>query len=250
MRPTRFSACKLRPPGAVAPERPGCGGFGAACAAHRGAGEADPHSRAAGSCVFRFCGPARHRGGNACSPTAAPFPRARDGTGSMTPTALEAAELGLIGADRGTQRVETFEPDIVFGEMAMLDGAARSATAVVARHAVVYSLSAACPPPRCDGSSPPSRNGAISCCAAWGAIWSTGCAPPPLRCARNRTPATPGRHAGRASADPRDGGRVQVACRVDGRFQSCSPEGRAGIAAARLATRAVRYRRAACSRSS
>jgi SulP family sulfate permease len=41
------------------------------------------------------------------------------------------------------QRIGTFEPGVIFGEMAMLDGATRSATSVADRPAVVYSLSAA-----------------------------------------------------------------------------------------------------------
>jgi len=49
----------------------------------------------------------------------------------------------LIGASREAHRIATFEPGIIFGEMAMLDGRARSATAVVDKRAVVYSLSAA-----------------------------------------------------------------------------------------------------------
>ena len=41
----------------------------------------------------------------------------------------------------GAQRIGTFEPGVIFGEMAMLDGAVRSATAVADRPIVVYSLS-------------------------------------------------------------------------------------------------------------
>jgi len=49
----------------------------------------------------------------------------------------------MIGTDRRAQRIATFEPGIIFGEMAMLDGAARSATAVADQRAVAFSLSAA-----------------------------------------------------------------------------------------------------------
>lgn len=45
------------------------------------------------------------------------------------------------GTGRKTQRLGTFEPGVIFGEMAMLDGAARSATAVADQEAIVYSLS-------------------------------------------------------------------------------------------------------------
>jgi len=41
---------------------------------------------------------------------------------------------------RGAQRIGTFEPGVIFGEMAMLDGAVRSATAIADRPVVVYSL--------------------------------------------------------------------------------------------------------------
>jgi len=44
---------------------------------------------------------------------------------------------------RKVQRIGTFEPGVIFGEMAMLDGATRSATSVADRPAVVYSLSSA-----------------------------------------------------------------------------------------------------------
>lgn len=47
-----------------------------------------------------------------------------------------------VSADRGAQRIVTFEPGVIFGEMAMLDGVARSATAVAERRSVAYSLSA------------------------------------------------------------------------------------------------------------
>jgi len=46
-------------------------------------------------------------------------------------------------AGRAAQRIGTFEAGVIFGEMAMLDGAARSATAVADRAVVVYSLSSA-----------------------------------------------------------------------------------------------------------
>jgi sulfate permease, SulP family len=47
----------------------------------------------------------------------------------------------MTGAGRKAQRLGTFEPGVIFGEMAMLDGAARSATALADQDAVVYSLS-------------------------------------------------------------------------------------------------------------
>ncbi|MGB8437540.1 MAG: SulP family inorganic anion transporter [Burkholderiales bacterium] len=47
------------------------------------------------------------------------------------------------GVDRKVQRIGTFEPGVIFGEMAMLDGATRSATSVADRPAVVYSLASA-----------------------------------------------------------------------------------------------------------
>jgi sulfate permease, SulP family len=49
----------------------------------------------------------------------------------------------MMGVDRRAKRIGTFEPGVIFGEMAMLDGAARSATSVADRPAVVYSLSSA-----------------------------------------------------------------------------------------------------------
>lgn len=48
-----------------------------------------------------------------------------------------------LGANRGAQRIVTFEPGVIFGEMAMLDGVARSASAVAEQRCVAYSLSAA-----------------------------------------------------------------------------------------------------------
>jgi SulP family sulfate permease len=48
----------------------------------------------------------------------------------------------LTRVDGGTQRIVTFEPGVIFGEMAMLDGAPRSASAVADRRAVVHALSA------------------------------------------------------------------------------------------------------------
>jgi len=47
----------------------------------------------------------------------------------------------LTGQARRAQRIGTFEPGVIFGEMAMLDGAARSATAVADQPACVHSLS-------------------------------------------------------------------------------------------------------------
>jgi sulfate permease, SulP family len=47
----------------------------------------------------------------------------------------------LTGQARKAQRIGTFEPGVIFGEMAMLDGASRSATAVADQPAVVHSLS-------------------------------------------------------------------------------------------------------------
>jgi MFS superfamily sulfate permease-like transporter len=49
----------------------------------------------------------------------------------------------FAGTGRERPRIGTFEPGVIFGEMAMLDGAARSATAVADRAAVAVSLSAA-----------------------------------------------------------------------------------------------------------
>lgn len=49
----------------------------------------------------------------------------------------------MTGSGHKSQRIGTFEPGVIFGEMAMLDGAARSATAVADQRAVVYSLSSA-----------------------------------------------------------------------------------------------------------
>jgi MFS superfamily sulfate permease-like transporter len=51
-----------------------------------------------------------------------------------------AVSITVGGADR-TNRLVTFAPGSIFGEAAMLDGGARSATATVAEDAVVYSLS-------------------------------------------------------------------------------------------------------------
>jgi len=48
----------------------------------------------------------------------------------------------LTGAAGGAQRIVTMEPGVFFGEMAMLDGAARSATAIADEPVVLYSLSA------------------------------------------------------------------------------------------------------------
>lgn len=48
-----------------------------------------------------------------------------------------------VGSGATAQRLATYEPGIVFGEVAMLDGAARSATAVADRTTVAYSLSRA-----------------------------------------------------------------------------------------------------------
>jgi sulfate permease, SulP family len=49
----------------------------------------------------------------------------------------------FTGDERKGQRIGTFEPGVIFGEMAMLDGAARSATAVADQPAIVHSLSTA-----------------------------------------------------------------------------------------------------------
>jgi CRP-like cAMP-binding protein len=49
----------------------------------------------------------------------------------------------FAGTGREQPRIGTFEPGVIFGEMAMLDGAARSATAVADQAAVAVSLSAA-----------------------------------------------------------------------------------------------------------
>jgi CRP-like cAMP-binding protein/ABC-type transporter Mla MlaB component len=46
----------------------------------------------------------------------------------------------LANGERKAQRIGTFEPGVIFGEMAMLDGAARSATAVADQPATVYGL--------------------------------------------------------------------------------------------------------------
>jgi SulP family sulfate permease len=51
-----------------------------------------------------------------------------------------AVSISIGGADRAS-RIVTFAPGSIFGEAAMLDGGLRSATAVVAEDAVVYSLS-------------------------------------------------------------------------------------------------------------
>jgi MFS superfamily sulfate permease-like transporter/CRP-like cAMP-binding protein len=51
-----------------------------------------------------------------------------------------AVSISIGGGDR-TSRIVTFAPGSIFGEAAMLDGGLRSATAVVAEDAVVYSLS-------------------------------------------------------------------------------------------------------------
>jgi sulfate permease, SulP family len=51
-----------------------------------------------------------------------------------------AVSISIEGADRAS-RIVTFAPGSIFGEAAMLDGGLRSATAVVAEDAVVYSLS-------------------------------------------------------------------------------------------------------------
>lgn len=48
----------------------------------------------------------------------------------------------LVGSGNETQRILSFEPGVVFGEMALLDGKARSATAVADEACVAYSLSA------------------------------------------------------------------------------------------------------------
>jgi MFS superfamily sulfate permease-like transporter len=53
-----------------------------------------------------------------------------------------AVSISIGGADRAS-RIVTFAPGSIFGEAAMLDGGLRSATAVVAEDAVVYSLSRA-----------------------------------------------------------------------------------------------------------
>jgi sulfate permease, SulP family len=49
----------------------------------------------------------------------------------------------LTGDERKAQWIGTFEPGVIFGEMALLDGAARSATAVADQPAIVHSLSIA-----------------------------------------------------------------------------------------------------------
>jgi MFS superfamily sulfate permease-like transporter/CRP-like cAMP-binding protein len=51
-----------------------------------------------------------------------------------------AVSISIGGVDR-TSRIVTFAPGSIFGEAAMLDGGLRSATAVAAEDAVVYSLS-------------------------------------------------------------------------------------------------------------
>jgi len=58
------------------------------------------------------------------------------------PLARGAVSISIGGAERAS-RIVTFAPGSIFGEAAMLDGGLRSATAVVAEDAVVYSLSRA-----------------------------------------------------------------------------------------------------------
>jgi CRP-like cAMP-binding protein/anti-anti-sigma regulatory factor len=61
--------------------------------------------------------------------------------GRLYVLARGAVSIVISGPNGGDSRVVTFAPGSLFGEGAMLDGAKRSATAIAAEDAVVYSLS-------------------------------------------------------------------------------------------------------------